>query len=234
MGLLFSMHLNRRENELHLYSFRGLDEIILTQLKHSQSVLNYNLIFHELTPGKAEIIMEDESLSVETIPLSHKISCSGFLFREKPKPRKINKENLPPGILLQHIALLKKGEDVYQDDGALLYRNADFTLDGRPSLAYAYCSDTAYLPEVVEQIKGVDLLYHEATFMEAEKDKAKETKHCTASEAARIAQAANARKLIIGHFSARYRELDELLKEAQTIFPDTALAIEYTTFDVTA
>jgi ribonuclease Z len=233
MGLLFSMHLNRRENELHLHSFRGLDEIILAQLKHSQSTLNYVLVFHELKPGVDEIIYEDDSLTVETIPLVHKINCSGFLFREKPKPRRINKEKLPTGMLLQHIAMLKKGLDVTDEHGSLLYENETYTNPPRPSLSYAYCSDTAFAPALAKTLKGVDLLYHEATFMEAEKDKATETKHSTAVQAAQIAREAGVRKLIIGHFSARYRDLDDLLKEAQTVFPATELAIECQTIELT-
>jgi ribonuclease Z len=118
-GLLFSMHLNKRENDLHLYSFRGLDEILLAQLKYSKSTLNYRLIFHSLTPHLQTVIYEDEQLTVETIPLKHKLDCAGFLFKEKPKPRRIDKEKIFQGMLLQHIALLKTGKDVFNDQGDL-------------------------------------------------------------------------------------------------------------------
>ncbi len=111
-GLLFSMHLQRRESDLHLFSFRGLDEILLAQLKHSSSVLNYKIIFHFLTEGEIETIFEDEALTVETIPLDHKIRTSGFLFREKIKSLRIDKAMLNDGMLLQHIAQLKSGRDV--------------------------------------------------------------------------------------------------------------------------
>ncbi len=137
-------------------------------------------------------------------------------------------------MLLQHIALLKKGLDVVDELGNILYENKMYTLPARPSLSYAYCSDTAFLPALAETLKGVDVLYHEATFMEAEKDKATETKHSTAVQAAEIARDAGVRKLIIGHFSARYRDLHDLLKEAQTVFPATELAIECQTFELTA
>jgi len=231
MGLLFSMHLQRRTNDLHLHGQKGLDEIILLQLKYSRSSLNYNIIFHAFDASMAQLIHEDETFTVHTIPLIHKLDCAGFLFREKPKPRKINKDKLQKGMLLQHIALLKTGADVLDGDGNILYRNSDYTLPPQTPLSYAFCSDTALNENMIEQIRSADLLYHEATFMEEEKEKAKETKHSTAAEAATIALKAGVRKLLIGHFSARYRELEPMLLEARGIFPNTELAIEGTTFE---
>ncbi|HEX8060504.1 MAG TPA: ribonuclease Z [Cyclobacteriaceae bacterium] len=232
MGLLYSMHLNHREIDLHLYSHRGLDDIILTQLKHSHSVLNYKIHFHELTPGKKEMIFEDDFVTVESFPLMHRLACSGFVFREKPKPRRIDKDRLPPDMKLQYIAQLKLGNDIHDERGHLLYKNEDFTLPPRPSLSYAYCSDTAFFPELSRYIKDVDLLYHEATFMEDEREKAASTFHSTASDAAKVAQMLGARKLLIGHFSARYRELDSLLAEAKMIFANTELAVELSVIDL--
>ena len=234
MGLLFSMHLTGRVNPIHLYSFHGLAEIITEHLRHSRSDLNFMVHFHSLSEGKTETIFEDEALTVETIVLSHKLKCSGFLFREKPKQRRIDKEKLIKGMLLQHIAALKTGSDVHDENGNLLYRNEDFTISPRKSISYAFCSDTAFNPPMAEQLKNIDLLYHEATFMESEKSKAIETFHSTAADAARMARLANAQRLIIGHFSARYRELDALLSEARVIFPSTELAIESATFDLTS
>ncbi|MFZ5973646.1 MAG: ribonuclease Z [Bacteroidota bacterium] len=231
MGLLFTMHLNRRENDLHLYAFRGLDEIILAQLKYSQSVLSYQLVFHELRAEEDGMIFEDDAVEVFSFSLIHKIPCKGFLFREKPGPRKINKDAIRPGMLLQHMAQLKTGADIFSQDGTLLYKNEDYTLPPAPPATYAYCSDTAWHPPLAEILRGVDVLYHEATFMEAEKNKASETKHSTAAEAARIAREAGVGKLLIGHFSARYRELDNLLNEAKAVFPNTELATECCTFE---
>lgn len=232
MGLLFSMHLQRRMNDLHLHSQKGLDEIILLQLKYSKSSLNFNIIFHAFDASQIQILHEDDVLTVHTIPLIHKLDCAGFLFREKPKPRKINKEKLREGMLLQHIAQLKTGADVHDENGNLLYLNSEYTLTPAPSLSYAFCSDTAWNENMIEQIREVDLLYHEATFMEEEKDKAKETKHSTAAEAATMAKQCAAKKLLIGHFSARYRELEPLLAEARDIFINTELAIEGNTFEL--
>ena len=136
-------------------------------------------------------------------------------------------------MLLQHIAQLKTGIDVHDEKGNLLYLNRDYTLPSSPSFSYAFCSDTAWNENMIEQIREVDLLYHEATFMEEEKDKAKETQHSTAAEAATMAKQCAAKKLLIGHFSARYRELEPMLAEAREIFSNTELAIEGNVFDLT-
>ncbi|PZR38953.1 MAG: ribonuclease Z [Azospira oryzae] len=234
MGLLFSMHLQKRSNELHIYSTPGLDEIITIQLKHSQSVLNYAIHFHSFHSEEQTILFEDEVMTVETIPLRHRIPCSGFLFKEKIKTRRMDKTKLQDGMLLQHIASLKMGNDIKDEAGNMIYRNEDYTLAPRPSFSYAYCSDTAYNEKAIEQLRGVDLLYHEATFMDSEKEKALETFHSTAADAARMASAAGVKKLALGHFSARYKDLDPLLEEARAIFADTALAIEGETFELEA
>lgn len=231
-GLIFSMHLQRRESDLHLFSFKGVDEILLAQLKHSKSILNFKIIFHPLTEGKIETIFEDDTLTVETIPLHHKIATSGFLFREKPKGLRINKAKLTEGMLLQHIIQLKRGGDVADENGNLLYQNKDYTLPPKPSFSFAYCADTRPSENIIEQIQGIDLLYHEATFMEDEKEKASETKHSTAAEAAGIAKRSHVKKLIIGHFSARYKDLAPLLEEAKKIFQETTLAIEGESFEL--
>jgi ribonuclease Z len=232
MGLLFTMHLLRRTNDIHIYSHAGLDEIITTQFKYSRSVPSFRIHFHLLTKDKSEVIFEDDKLTVETIPLRHKLPCSGFLFREKTKPRRVNKEVLPEGLKLQQIANLKRGFDVTDDDGNILYTNESLTLPPRKSRSFAYCSDTAYYEALIEKIKKVDLLFHEATFTQDELSKAKETLHSTAEQAAKIAKLAEVEKLIIGHFSARYRELGPVLDEARSTFEKTVLAIEGETFSI--
>ncbi|MGE0773015.1 MAG: ribonuclease Z [Cyclobacteriaceae bacterium] len=231
MGLLFSMQLLGRKNELHIYGIKGLDEIITLQLRHSKSAFGYPVHFHKME-YEAGVIFENDQLSVTSLPLLHKVPCCGFLFSEKPKPRHINKEKLSPGMRLQDIATLKMGRDVYDDHGKLLYRNEDYTLPPKKSLRYAYCSDTAYHEPLIELIKGVDLLYHEATFLEEHMDKAKETLHSTASQAATVASRAQVKQLLIGHYSARYRELDALWREANAVFPNTRLAKEGETIDL--
>lgn len=233
MGLLFSMHLNKRTYDLHLYAPFGLQEIILLQLKYSKSVLNFTIHFHAFDPAVRTVLFYDDVLHVETIPLNHKLPCAGFLFRGKNKSLNIDKTKLQEGMLLQHIALLKQGLDVTDTNGNVIYRSKDFTLPPKPVLSYAYCSDTMWNEPMVEQIQGVDLLYHESTFMDADRDKAFETKHSTAKQAAEMAKLCEAKKLMLGHFSARYRDLNEMLTEAKTVFENTVLAIEGDTIVVT-
>jgi ribonuclease Z len=232
MGLIFTMHLLRRTNDLHIYGHHGLDEIITTQLRYSHSAPAFKIIFHTLEKGENRIIFEDEALTVETIPLIHKITCSGFVFREKEKPRRIDKEKLPAGLLIRQLAGLKKGHDVVDEEGNILHRNIDLTLSPRKSRSYAYCSDTAYNEPMIEKIKGVDVLYHEATFTEDEMDKAIITQHSTARQAATVALKAGVTTLLVGHFSARYRELDTTLEEAKKIFSNAELAVEGSTFTI--
>lgn len=232
MGLIFTMHLLRRTNDLHLYSHRGLDEIVTANLKHAHAIPSFKIHFHQLNPGVREIIFEDNLLTVETIPLTHKIDCSGFLFREKTKPRRIDKTKLPEGLRIHQLAGLKKGEDIRDPDGNILYRNEDLTLPPRKSRTYAYCSDTAYREEIIEQIHGVDILYHEATFGSDEMSKANETQHSTAAQAAGIAKKAQVQRLLIGHFSARYKDPTPLVEEARAIFSRVDAAVEGETFDI--
>ncbi len=233
MGLIFTMHLHHREKDLHLYSQHGLQEIITTQLRYSRSVPGYTIVLHTLAPDKKEVIFENKWLTVETVPLKHKLPCTGFLFREKQKPRRIDKDRLPEGLPHYRMNELKAGLDLHDEAGNIVYKNSDLTLKPHKSRSYAYCSDTAFSESIVEQINGVDVLYHEATFMEADKTKAYETLHSTACEAAQIAAKANVGRLLLGHFSARYRELDQLLAEARSIFPDSFLATEGETYTIT-
>lgn len=232
MGLIFTMHLLRRTNDLHLYGHPGLDEIITTQLRYSRSVPGFKIIFHRLEKQAQKIIYEDDALTVETIPLVHKIPCTGFLFREKIKPRRVNKEKLPGGLLLKQIANLKKGQDVIDEEGNILHRNEDLTFPPRKSRSYAYCSDTAYSEKLIEQIKHIDVLYHEATFTVDEAQKAIETQHSTATQAAQIALKAEVSKLLIGHFSARYKDLMPVLEEARAVFDRCELALEGEVFRI--
>lgn len=232
MGLLFTLHLNKRKNDLHIYSHKGLDEIITLQLKYSKSSLNYKIIFHQLTPGKKEVIFENKFVTVETIPLLHKLDCSGFLIREKQKPRRIDKETLPQNLSILQLNKLKAGEDLVDEAGNVLYRNDKLTLPPKKSRSYAYCSDTQYFEDIIEQIKDIDVLYHEATFMEEDADKALETRHSTVKQAATIAMKAQPTRLLIGHFSARYKDLLPVIDEAKRVFQNTYLALEGETFTI--
>ena len=209
-----------------------MDEVITIQFKHSHSVPYYDLIFHRNDTESQNIIFENKHVTVETIPLVHKIGCCGFLFREKSKQRRIDKDKLPDGLSLKQIGALKRGEDILDESENVVYKNDELTLPPRHARSYAYCSDTAYHETLVNQLSNIDLLYHEATFMQSEHAKAVETKHSTAQEAAMIAKKSGVKKLLIGHFSARYRELDSLLSEAQAVFLNTQLAIEGETYSI--
>lgn len=226
MGLLSTMHLHKRTEPLYLYAPPGLSDILTLQLKYSDTRLNYPIHFSEIETLERKIILENELLTVETIPLTHRIHCAGFLFREKPKKRRLRKEVLPDGIPLQHIARLKKGLDVTDENGDVLMRNEEYTLPPRKSRSYAYCSDTLYNEQLVEQVRGVDLLYHESTFLDDEAVRAGETFHSTARQAATIARLAGTGQLLLGHYSSRYKELTAFLDEARSVFANTTLSVE--------
>lgn len=226
VGLLSTMHLHGRTKEINIYGPPELKEIIDLQLKVSETVLRYNILFHATHTEYSELIFDSNDLQVETIILNHRIPTTGFVFREKPKKRKINSSKMEEyDVPLEYIPLLKNGID-YSDKYGNTISNAELTTDPLPSKSYAYCSDTLYNENILEQIEGVDLLYHEATFLHELIERAIETFHTTALQAGIIAKKANVKKLMIGHFSARYKELDVLLAEAQSEFPNTTLALE--------
>lgn len=232
VGLLSTMHLHGRKNDMDLFGPPGLDEIITLQMKYSETFLNFKINFHVVDTEKALQILDTKHFIVETIPLSHRIKCCGYLFKEKPKKRRIIKEALPLNTSLANIALLKDGKDIIDDEGKILIKNEDVTLPPKMSRTYAYCTDTAYLESIIPQIEHADLLYHESTFLSDMKVRAIETYHTTSAEAATIAQKANVKKLVIGHFSSRYKDLNPLLEEARSIFKNTSLAIEGELFEI--
>lgn len=232
VGLISTMHLFGRTKELYIYGPPGLSEIITVQLRYSETVLNYRVIFQELETEENQVILSHPRVTVETIPLIHRIKCCGFLFRETKKNRKIRKEMLPENTPLLAVAALKRGEDVYDEHGKVIYSTEELTLPPRKSVSYAFMSDTAYSEKNLELVKKVDVLYHEATFLSDMKERAVETYHTTAHDAAVFAQKAEVIKLIIGHFSSRYRELQPLLDEARHVFDNTWLAIEGETFNI--
>lgn len=232
MGLISTLHLQNRTSDLHIYGPTGLADIITLQLKHSETVLNYKIFFRKLDTAIRETIFDDDFLSIETIPLNHRIGCSGFLFREKPKKRRIIKEKLPTGISLAHIVALKNGEDIYDESGELMFQNEDMTLPPKKSRAYAYCSDTKYDEQIIDQIAHVDLLYHESTFLSDREERAAQTYHSTARQAATIALKAQVGLLLLGHYSIRYKELQPILDEAWEVFPNAKLAIEGETIEI--
>lgn len=232
LGLLSTMHLQGRTQDIHLYCQEPLKEIIEIQLKYSETNLRYAIQYHFVDPSKAEVIFSDDELEVESIILNHRIPCSGFLFREKPKPRKLIRARLEQhNIPVQYYNDLKNGKDYVSENGIVI-PNGELTTDPTAIRTYAFCSDTSYFESIIPQIKNIDLLYHEATFLSDKEERAKETFHSTAAQAATIASKANVKRLIIGHFSARYKNLYPLLDEAKSVFPETTLAVEGDCFNL--
>lgn len=232
VGLLSSMHLNGRKKALYLFCPAHLKEIIDLQLKYSETTLQFPLEYTFTNAQKAEVIVNNNDIIIETIPLDHRIDCTGFIFRQKKRLRKLMKEKLDElNIPVEYYTALKKGKD-YTSTNGTVYKNDTLTTDSETPKVYAYCSDTLYNEQYFDQISNVTVLYHEATFLNDMLDRALITHHTTALQAAQIALKTNAKKLLIGHFSARYKTLNELLDEARSVFPATELAIEGKTFNI--
>jgi ribonuclease Z len=232
VGLLSSLHLNGRRKPLKLFGPVHLKEIIDIQFKYSETVINYPLEFYATNPDRPEVILDNQDIIVETIPLDHRVPCTGFLFRQKKRLRKLLKDKVAElNIPLEYFTSLKKGKDYIAPDGTV-YPNETLTADPSEPKMYAYCSDTIFNSMYFDQINGADLLYHEATFLHNMLTRAKDTYHTTAWQAAEVAVETGAKKLLIGHFSARYKSLNELLEEARNVFPETELAIEGKTFEI--
>ena len=225
IGLISTFGILNREKELHIHGPKGIKEVINIQLKHSKSYVKYKIIFHELNSTESELIFEDEKVKVYTIPLNHRVYTNGFLFKEKEKSRKINISAVKKfkEIDICDYNNLKAGKDFKLDSGDVI-KNSELTYNPEKPLSYAYCSDTSYKPTIIEMIEGADLLYHESTFLTDKEDLASKTGHSTAKQAATIAKKANVKKLVLGHYSSRYKNISLFKKEAQEVFENVSLA----------
>lgn len=231
IGLISTFMLLNRINPLHIYGPKGIKEILLLQLKLSNSWTNYDLFFHELESLESEIIFEDEKVLVKTIPLKHRIYTNGFLFQEKIGDRildtvAVNKFKIDTCYYQK----IKNGSDILLDDGRLI-ANSLLTFDPIPTKSYAFCSDTVYNEDIVAHILNTDVLYHESTFLQKEEDLASKTMHTTAIQAAQIALKANVKQLVLGHFSTRYESILAFKEEAESIFPNILLADDGVSFE---
>jgi ribonuclease Z len=232
VGFLSTMHLQGRNTPLNIHGPHELLQILQLQLNNNGNRLNYEIIFHSLDQTNSQVIFEDKEMMVETIILNHRIPCTGFLFKEKERPRKLIRDKvIEYDFPISAFHELKDGKD-YVDENGKVYKNEDFTTSARAPRTYAYCSDTIYNEAMLPQIENVDLLYHESTFMHDSILRAEETFHTTSLQAGIIASKAKVGKLIIGHFSARYRDLEPLLAEARSQFENTFLATEGEKFRV--
>jgi len=232
IGLMSSMHLMGRTKELHVYGPSPLKEILDIQLDASQTELSYPVIFHELHPDQSELIYEDDLLTITTIPLNHRIPTCGFLFREKQRKKRLKKGIIKSlDIPVTEFLKIKEGSD-FIDASGKVYENSEITEMPASPRAYAYCSDTGYFEPVIPIIQNVDLLYHETTFMQEMAEVAADKFHSTTVEAATIAKKAGVKKLLIGHFSTRYDNTDDLLSETKEVFPNADVAIDGNEFKV--
>jgi ribonuclease Z len=233
MGLISSFHLVKRERLLTIFGPSGLDEIITTQLKHTNTKLSFPLRFVPTRADGKNLILEEPMFRVYTFPLQHRIPCTGFLIEEKPGLRNMVKEKLAKVQMpIEAIISLREGKDYLGTDGKILFRVDEFTYPPKESKKYGYCSDTIFDPSLVEYIKDVDLLYHEATFGDDETERAGTTFHSTSRQAAVIAMKANAGRLLLGHYSSRYKDLRPILDQAKEVFENSFLSEEGITFTI--
>src|ERR1035437_6957213 len=216
-GLLSTFSLMGRENPIHLYAPADYDRILRSHLADFDINLSFEIDFVPLSGNDQIKVLDDKYITVTSFPLKHRVPAFGFLFREKISDRKIIKDCIDKyQIPLVRIAAIKKGEDFITQDGTVI-KNEQLTLPPSEPLSYAYCSDTKYFKRLAHFVKDVNVLYHEATFDMTKDDLAKMTGHSTTADAAKSALDANARTLIIGHFSSRYKDINPLVEEARTI-----------------
>jgi ribonuclease Z len=231
-GLLSTMSMLGRRGEFPIYAPDGLQQILADHLKYFGAEMQYTPVVHSIDTAQPALIYENKAMTVHSIPLKHRVQAAGFLFRERTPQLNVHKDMIGKyNLSFPEIIQLKRGEDVLRDNGAVISAAETTYLPYQPR-AYAFCSDTAFSEEVIAAVRGVDLLYHEATFQNDRRDLAIETCHSTAADAANVAKAAKVKKLLIGHFSSRYTNENGFLQEAQAIFPNTEIAEQLSVFEV--
>lgn len=231
-GLISSMHLSGREKPLLIYSDPALKEILSPMVDIHHKDLRFEIVFKPLLPGENQVIYEEDSFTVQSFPLDHGLNSWGFMFSEKERPRNIRKdfvEKYNPDI--PAIKSIKRGHNYIDAEGNEI-KNSAITKDPVPARAYSYCSDTRYFEKLPDYIAGTTTLYHEASYLETDRDLADSRSHSTAYDAAKVAKTAQCKKLILGHFSARYRKMEAFLEEAQMLFPNTYLAEDLMSLEV--
>lgn len=230
MGLIFTFHLQGRTDDLFVYGPAGLDEIIILQLKHSQSVLHYRIHFLVIE-NSGQLLFENEDIQVRSLAMNHRIDCYGFVFAEKQRKFRLKREALPESLGREDLLMLKEGLDV-KDSTGKLWKNEELACPPPSPRTYAYAADTRILEGEVDAIRNCNLLYHEATFTSEMQSRAEATFHSTAAEAAQFAFRHNVLELMLGHFSSRYQDVSPVLDEAVRFFPRTVLATEGQVYEV--
>ncbi len=232
VGLISTMHLMGRDKGLSIYGPEELEQILRLQLEVGAAKLDFEINFVKLNGKDSGVIFEDKLIEISYFPLKHRIPTNGFVIREKVKERRLNPLKIEgSGLQFEHMHRLKKGEDILLENGKT-FKNTKYTLDPHPSLSYAYCSDTAYAEKIVPYIQGVSLLYHEATFVEKDIERARATFHSTARQAAEIAKKAGVGKLLVGHLSARYDSTSDHLHEAMQVFENSEVVEDGRTYQI--
>ncbi len=232
IGLLNSYGLLSRTRPLHLYGPPELMRIIDLQLDCASTVLGYELLFIPVLPGESRILLEEKNVRVSCFPTNHRIACSGFLFRELfPKRKILAQKAAEEEIPITFFSSLQEGQDYIREDGTRV-PNTRVTLDPPTEKSYAFCADTLYEESIIPSITGCDLIYHETTYMEDQRERALNRFHSTTLQAATIAKKAGVKKLLIGHFSSKYVHIEPFAEECRTVFPNTELALEGNTFSV--
>ena len=225
-GLISTLGMLCRTGDLTIHGSAGVESFISPVVSQFCKDLPYKVRFNVVDPRKNELIMEDRSLKVYSIPLAHRIPTCGFLFSEKPREPHVIKEMIDfYNVPLREISGIKQGQDFITENGVIVPSDR-LTCPSEPPRRYAYCSDTSFSPSIVPYIEGIDCLYHESTFLEKDMLRAKETFHSTARQAAEVASRAGVKRLVLGHYSARYKSLDGFLKEAKAVFPNVVLSEE--------
>ncbi len=228
IGLLNTFGLNKRTTDLHVYSPPGLEKVVQMQLNLADARLPYPLHFHDITGNG--VLFENEKIQVSTFEVNHRIACFGFLFSEKKYPFKLDIDQVRKyQIPKEFYENLHYGEDYFTATGEKIL-NKQLTIKAKPGKSYAYCADTAYFEKICPHIQGVDLMYHETTYLKELEEKAVARFHSTTLDAAKIASLAKAKRLLIGHFSSMYENLDLFREEVQSAFENSDLALEGTTY----
>ena len=231
-GMISTFGMTGRTAPLHVYAPAAFEPILDQTLSFFCQGLEFKVVFHAVDTTQNKVVYEDRSLTVETIPLQHRIDCCGYLFREKPILPHIRRDMIDfYKIPISQINNIKAGADWVTPEGEVI-ANSRLTTPAEPARSYAYCSDTRYIKTLHELVKGVSTLYHESTYSAEDAERARLYWHSTSQDAARVARDASVGKLLLGHFSARYNNESQLLEEAKEIFPNSYLTREGATFDI--
>ncbi|OYU97016.1 MAG: ribonuclease Z [Bacteroidetes bacterium B1(2017)] len=229
-GLLLSMNLMKHEQPVHVYGPKELFEILDVFFKYSETAFTFPLHYHSIDDNSHTLVYENLFFRVKSFPLFHRVPTIGFLFEERAILKKLNVEACQKyKIPFTHFNDIKMGKDYVNQEGKRI-RNEELTFPSTRPISYAYCSDTIFDERVINAVEDADYLYHEATFLHDKLERAIKTMHTTAKQAGMVAKKANVNTLLVGHFSSRYDDLTPILEEAKSEFPNTALAIEGTTF----